>query len=354
MRGRIRKFFRWRKQNDMVKVSCLFALAAAAALASVCCHVWDIYVYADTPAEYVLVGEGSVSNKRVDELRQMEGVERVSRQMDETIQVKFGGVSSEVGCTGLSQQYIAGLPGMEASEGEAEFDGTKKIYMNEAAFSTWKQAVSEKGGDISELEAGGPEFEIRYSGVGDAVEDGDTREPGSGDMVGVGKAGSSGSGEMAGAGDAGSSGSGEMAGAGDAKGLSSGETAGEGDSMMAGDSSGPSGIRQWKTAKLVVIEGGAMDEEEGGCGFSCMVETDSRLLKEAYLLRIRFRNHDLDGLQVKALRDLGYEIQNEGVLIKEEYEIKGKLLHIQYGLTLCAACVIAAWVIGRLICCWHK
>ena len=229
---------------------------------------------------------------------------------------------------------------MGASEEEAGFDGTKKIYMNEAAFSAWKQAVSEKGGDVSELEAGGPEFEIRYSGVGDAVEDGDTGEPGSGDMVGAGKAGSSGSGEMAGTGDA--------------KGSSSGETAEEGDSMMAGDSSGPSGIRQWKTAKLVVIEGGAMDEEEGGSDFSCMVETDSRLLKEAYLLRIRFRNHDLDGLQVKALRDLGYEIQNEGVLIKEEYEIKGKLLHIQYGLTLCASCVIAAWVIGRLICCWHK
>lgn len=340
MRERIRKFMRWRKQSDMVKVGCLFVLAGIAAFVSVCFHAWGIYVYADTPAEYVLVGEGSISNKRVDELRQMEGVERVSRQMDETIQVKFGGVSAEVACTGLSRQYVEGMSGVGASEEEAGFDGTKKIYMNEAAFSAWKQAVSEKGGDVSELEAGGPEFEIRYSGVGDAVEDGDTGEPGSGDMVGAGKAGNSGSGEMAGTGDA--------------KGSSSGETAEEGDSMMAGDSSGPSGIRQWKTAKLVVIEGGAMDEEEGGSDFSCMVETDSRLLKEAYLLRIRFRNHDLDGLQVKALRDLGYEIQNEGVLIKEEYEIKGKLLHIQYGLTLCASCVIAAWVIGRLICCWHK
>ena len=327
MREKIRKFFRLRKQNDMVKVSWLFALAGIAAFASVCFRVWGIYAYADTPAEYVLMGEGFISKKCVDELRQMEGVERVSRQMDETVQVMYRGVSAEFDCTGLSRQYVEGMSGVGALEGEAGFDGTKKIYMNKAAFTAWKQAVSEKGGDISELEEGGPEFEVRYSGAGDA--------------------GSSGSGDTVGAGSTGRPGSGDLAEAGDAGGSSSGETAGEGDSMKAGDSSGSSGIRQWKTAKLVVIEGGVMDEEEGESGFACMVETDSRLLKEAYQLRIRFRNHDLDGLQVKALRDLGYEIQNEGVLIEEEYEIKGILLHIQYGLMLCAACVVAAWVIGR-------
>ena len=81
MREKIRNFFRLRKQNDMVKVSCLFALAGIAAFASVCFRVWGIYAYADTPAEYVLMGEGFISKICVDELRQMEGVERVSRQM---------------------------------------------------------------------------------------------------------------------------------------------------------------------------------------------------------------------------------------------------------------------------------
>lgn len=314
MKGKILKFMRLRKQSDMVKVSCLFALAGIAAFASVCFHVWGIYVYADTPAEYVLIGEGLVSKKSVDELRQMEGVERVSRQMDETVQVMYRGVSAEVDCTGLSRQYVEGMSGVGVSEGEAGFDGTKKIYMNEAAFSAWKQAVSEKGGDISELEAGGPEFEIRYSGVGDALEGGDIRDSGSGDTEGVGNL--------------------------------TGVDTFDGEKDRGGYSSGSSSIEQWKTAKLVVLEGGENEEEEGS-GFVCMVETDSRLLKEAYLLRIRFRKHDLDGLQGKALRDLGYEIQNERVLIEEEYEVKRELLHIQYGLILCAACVIAAWVIGR-------
>ena len=71
MKGKILKFMRLRKQSDMVKVSCLFALAGIAAFSSVCFHVWGIYVYADTPAEYVLMGEGLVSKKSVDELRQM-------------------------------------------------------------------------------------------------------------------------------------------------------------------------------------------------------------------------------------------------------------------------------------------
>lgn len=298
MRRKIRKFFRLRKQNDTVKLICIFALAAIAAFASVGYHVWEIYVYVDTPAEYVLMGEGAVTNKRVDELRQIEGVERVSRQLEETLHVMYRGVSAEINCMMLSQQYMEGMFGGKMT------DGTKKIYMDEAAFSVWKQALSDKGGNISELDAGGSEFEIRYSGAGDAA------GAGAGDAV-----------EKGGTGDV----------SGDAEGAASLD------------------VQPSKTAKLVVIKGEEAEGENGEAGFACMAETDSRLLKEAYMLRIRFRKHDLDGLQVKGLRDLGYEIQNEGALIEEEYEVKMKLLHIQYGLVLCAVCVIAVWVIGRLI-----
>lgn len=316
MRRKIRKFFRLRKQNDTVKLICIFALAAIAAFASVGYHVWEIYVYVDTPAEYVLMGEGAVTNKRVDELRQIEGVERVSRQLEETLHVMYRGVSAEINCMMLSQQYMEGMFGGKMT------DGTKKIYMDEAACSVWKQALSDKGGNISELDAGGSEFEIRYSGAGDAA------GAGAGDAV-----------EKGGTGDV----------SGDAEGAASlDDSVSESTSVFSGDS-GSAGIQPSKTAKLVVIKGGEAEGENGEAGFACMAETDSRLLKEAYMLRIRFRKHDLDGLQVKGLRDLGYEIQNEGALIEEEYEVKMKLLHIQYGLVLCAVCVIAVWVIGRLI-----
>lgn len=312
MREKIRKFFRLRKQNDTVKLICIFALVAIAAFASVWYHVWEIYVYVDNPAEYVLMGEDTVTNKRVDELRQIEGVERVSRQMDETLHVMFRGVSAEIDCMMLSQQYIEGMFGRKTS------DGTKKIYMNEAAFSAWKQALSDKGGNISELGAGGSEFEICYSGAGDVV--GSEEKGGTGDVSG----------------DAGSA-------------APSDDSDSKSTSVFSGDSAS-AGIQLPKSAKLVVIKGGGVEgEKKGEAGFSCMAETDSRLLKEAYMLRIRFRKHDLDGLQVKGLKDLGYEIQNEGALIEEEYEVKMKLLHIQYGLALCAVCVIAVWVTGRLL-----
>ena len=86
-----------------------------------------------------------------------------------------------------------------------------------------------------------------------------------------------------------------------------------------------------------MVENGGGDEE----GFAYTAETDSRLLKEANGLRVQFAKHDLDGLQVGALRKLGYEIQNEDVVITEEYELELKLLHIQYGLIFCALCVAA-------------
>lgn len=89
-----------------------------------------------------------------------------------------------------------------------------------------------------------------------------------------------------------------------------------------------------KSAKLIVAENGEED------GFVCVAEDDSRLLKEACSLRVQFGTHDLDGLHVDKLRKLGFEIENEEVVIEEEYEIKERLLHIKYGLFCSALCLV--------------
>lgn len=162
MNNRIQSFLRLRKQSDTVKVICLFVLAAAAFFASVIYHTWDIYRFVNTPAEYVLTGEGTVSQKRMDELAQMADVAGVSRQMEVSITVMYRGMSTAVNCSLLSQDYIEKLFDIKLPA------GTKRIYMNETAFSEMLQGIAEENEDLMDAESLKPVdastgMDIRYS-----------------------------------------------------------------------------------------------------------------------------------------------------------------------------------------------
>ncbi len=162
MNNKIRGFLRLRKQSDTVKVICLFALAAAAFFASVIYHTWDIYRFVNTPAEYVLTGEGTISQKRMDELAQMGDVAGVSRQMEVSITVMYRGMSAVINCNLLSQDYMEKLFDIKLPI------GTKRIYMNETAFSEMLQGISEENEDLTDVEslklaASSTGVDIRYS-----------------------------------------------------------------------------------------------------------------------------------------------------------------------------------------------
>ena len=162
MNNKIRSFLRLRKQSDTVKIICLFVLVATAFFVSVIYHAWDIYRFVNTPAEYVLTGEGTVSQKRLDELIQMGDVAAVSRQMEVPVTVLYQGMSTTVNCSLLSQGYIEKLLAIKFPT------GTKRIYMNEMAFSEMLQGFSEENEDLTDVESlkpadGSTEFDIRYS-----------------------------------------------------------------------------------------------------------------------------------------------------------------------------------------------
>ena len=278
MGNRIKHFLKLRKQNDTVKIICIFVLAGILCAISVVYHVWGIYHYVNTPAEYILTGDGVVSKKRVDELLKNEGVAKVSRQMDVPVTVMYRGAKAEINCTMLSEEYVKELFDV------APLPDTKTIYMNEAALSELQQALWENNQStpdmvIPELTEGGAEFDIRYSMEGDPAD-----SDGEGTVV----------------------------------------------------------APQYKAAKLMVVKS---KEKES---FFCIAEVDNRLLKEAVSIRIQYEQHDLDGLQVEALRKLGYSIDNENVLIEEEYKIQIKLLHTKYGLLCFAICMIGAGMLWRL------
>ena len=250
MNNKIRSFLRLRKQSDTVKIICLFVLAATAFFVSVIYHAWDIYRFVNTPAEYVLTGEGTVSQKRLDELIQMGDVAAVSRQMEVPVTVLYQGMSTTVNCSLLSKGYIEKLLAIKFPT------GTKRIYMNETAFSEMLQGFSEENEDLTDVESlkpadGSTEFDIRYS-MKDTMAD----PKGDGEAV----------------------------------------------------SMGASAAESYKSARLNVVK----DDEQEEKGLACTAEAEGRLLKEACSMRVLFDRHDLDGLHVEQLGKLGYEIEKIG------------------------------------------
>lgn len=283
MNNRIQSFLRLRKQSDTVKVICLFVLAAAAFFASVIYHTWDIICFVNTPAEYVLTAEGRISQKRMDELAQMEDVAGVSRQMEVSMTVMYQGMKTVVSCSLLSQNYIEKLFDIKLPA------GTRRIYMKGTAFSEMLQGISEEYEDMADVENLKPEegstgLDIRYS-----MEE-ETSDP-------------------------------------------------KEDGMSESGAVSPSGT--YKSAKLVVLQEDGWEEK----ALTCTAEGEGRLLKEAFSLRVLFDRHDLDGLHVERLRKRGYGIENEEAVITEEKEIGRKLLHIQYGLLSFGICFTAVFAL---------
>lgn len=280
MKNRIRTFLILRKQNDTVKMICIFALAGILSFASALYHAWEIYHYTGTPADYILASEGSVTEKNLAKLLQDKEVAAASPQRDISLMITFHGTRAEVNCTLLSQEYMEEMLDRKITQ------GTKRIYMNETAFLELWQSLPENNADMEEPDGfrqadGDMEFDIRYSMPLDLPD--------------------------------------------------------------AGEDS-PATAESYKTAKLVVAKTGMQEE-----GFICMAEKSSRLSGTCSRLRIRFARHDLDGLHVKNLRKSGYSIENEEAVVTEEYGIKIKLLHIQYGFLSFAVCLMAVLTLQKFV-----
>lgn len=293
VRGRVGDFLRLRKQSDTVKMICLFALAALVFMVCVAYYIWQICRYVNTPAEYIVTGEGAVSNQRIAEIMQDRDVSEVSRQMMISVSVQYKGAETVLDCAMLSQEYMAELTGEEIH------GGSSRIYMNEAAFAEFQEALSEKGMD-SELgegtgtERAGSEIDIRYSMGEEAVDDSEMDHDGKGSGAEMG---------------------GHMRRA----------------------------VQNYHSAKLVILKTGGEEAES----FIYTAETESQLAGEATDLRVRFGRHDLDGLHAANLRKLGYELESKEVVMEEEHGIQMNLLHIRYGLVICGICILGALVLWR-------
>lgn len=165
MKNKLSYFFKLRKQSDTVKMICIFALAGMACFANAAYHIWEIVHDVNTPAEYVLTGQGKISEKRMDEMRKNKAVAKVSRQIECPVSVLYGGSEAEISCTLISKEYLEEMFRTDLSA------ATKKIYMNETAFSDLREQLQENNEEMADLENGVKEFNIRYCIEGEASAD---------------------------------------------------------------------------------------------------------------------------------------------------------------------------------------
>lgn len=292
MRRKIRNLMKLRRQSDTMKIICILALAGICFLGSFIYHLAGIYSYVNSPVEYVLSGDRTVSEKYINELMQMESAMVVSRQKNIPVTITYKGLTTTLDCLVISKEYAENILGINT------IDGTKRFYMNDETFLEWKQELEESGetGEGIHVENGvqkngGLELDIKYM-------------PDEEEVVGPQDDG--------------------------------------GASLSDDSSTTVLASPEYKTGKISVIKGEEIKEK--------MVFTIGEakdLQKNANSLRVRFRKHDLDGIHVEKLGKLGYSFENEDTVITDEYELKLKLIYIKYNLLCFAICLLSVCVMAH-------
>lgn len=286
MLNKIRYFLKLRRQNDTVKIMVILVLAGVVSVVSILYHAGLIYYYVKTPVEYVLTADHVISTEQIGVVQQLEGVSRISRQIEIPITLQYQGAETEMQAVLLSQEYVEEMYGVKLPS------GGRRIFMDEKTFSSvqteWQDS---REGSVEvksrKLDDGRVVLDVRYRIAETTADD-----------------------------------------------------------LSNDDAVSNGGVEQLdRPAQIVVAESRVQGEET----FVCLADTENRLPREACSLRVQYENHDLDGLHVEQLTKLGYTIENEEMVLGEKYEIQIKLLHIRYGLVICAICLAGVFGLGKVI-----
>lgn len=282
-----RRFWRLRKQNDIVKIMLLFGVLGFTFLVNAVYSGIQIYKLVNTPVEYVMSGwYGNSSDSRLSELARLENVTAVSCQMDGAAAVKYQTIESSISYVELSEEYIESVYGIKDS------GSMKNFYMNPAAYKRFTQsvyfrtAVNKAGMDEIGENAGYTDEGLRVNYALD------------------------------------------------------GQVQMENEDSLAGNPA--SGIA-YGTAKVVLVDTNIAGDEPY---VFCKGDRVS-LLKSATSVRVRAGQQDLDGMNIKRMQELGFSVANEELIIRTEYEQEIQMIKIKFGLLLAVICVVSVWALGK-------
>ncbi len=154
------KFLKLRRQNDIIKIMCLYLIIGAVFIVNAIFNGFRLYQSVQSPAEYVLTGneQNAASNAKLQEISELENVAALSRQKEMMITIKYQASETVFSCTKLSEAYMEMVYGIQESGAMTTF------YMNQKAYGQIKKNDYSLGEDSDN-----GELRVNYT-AGDAPE----------------------------------------------------------------------------------------------------------------------------------------------------------------------------------------
>ena len=101
-----------RKRSDRVKIMLYLGIAAAHFLVLTAVDIINLVKYINTPAEYILSCD-TVSDARLDQLMDIDGVSAVTPEKNSSLTVKYRTNETIIGVTCISNEYANAVYGVE-------------------------------------------------------------------------------------------------------------------------------------------------------------------------------------------------------------------------------------------------
>lgn len=138
------KFWKLRKQKDVVKIMLLYFVIGMGFMVNAVYHGILLYRIVQSSAEYVVAkaAGGSVTETELEEIRGVENVTAVSRQQEVPVTVKYQTKEAAFSCILLSESYL------EAAYGIRKNGAMKTFYMNRKAYELLMQGRSSGGEEL--------------------------------------------------------------------------------------------------------------------------------------------------------------------------------------------------------------
>ena len=135
----LKSFLKNRKRSDRVKIMLYLGIAAAVFLVLTAVNIVNLVKALNTPAEYILSGE-TVSDARLNQLMEIDGVSAVTPAINSSLTVKYRTNKTSIGVACISKEYAKTVYGVERT-GEMT-----SLFANSMAY---KRILSELSGASS-------------------------------------------------------------------------------------------------------------------------------------------------------------------------------------------------------------
>gem|GEM_PF-6079312 len=109
---RWKNFLRNRKRSDRVKIMLYLGIAAAVFLVMTAVDIVNLVKALNTPAEYILSGD-TVSDARLNQLMEIDGVGAVTPVINNSLTVKYRTNETYIGVSCISKEYAKAVYGAE-------------------------------------------------------------------------------------------------------------------------------------------------------------------------------------------------------------------------------------------------